>query len=64
MVKAKIQPRLLDINETARYLSLAPKTIRNRLGPKAPDPFPVQAKRVGRKVLFDRRDLDRYIDSL
>jgi hypothetical protein len=59
-----IKPRLLSIEETANYLSIAPKTIRNRLGPKAPDPFPVKPKRIGKRVLFDRRDLDRYIDEL
>lgn len=59
-----IRPRLLSVEETARYLSLAPKTIRNRLGPKAPDPFPVKPKRIGKRVLFDKKDLDRYIDQL
>jgi predicted DNA-binding transcriptional regulator AlpA len=59
-----IKPRLLNVEETANYLSIAPKTIRNRLGPKAPDPFPVKPKRIGKRVLFDRRDLDRYIDEL
>jgi hypothetical protein len=59
-----IQPRLLNVDETARYLSIAAKTIRNRLGPKAPDPFPVKPKRIGKRVLFDVRDLDAYVDSL
>ena len=59
-----IKPRLLNVEETANYLSIAPKTIRNRLGPKALDPFPVKPKRIGKRVLFDRRDLDRYIDEL
>ena len=56
--------RLLGIEETARYLGLAPKTIRNRLGVKAPDPFPVKPKHIGKRVLFDIRDLDKYVDSL
>ena len=56
--------RLLNVKETAKYLGLSPKTIRNRLGPKAPDPFPVKRRRYGRKVLFDLKDLDAYIDSL
>ena len=59
-----IQPRLLNIEQTARYIGLAPKTIRNRLGPKAPDPFPVKPKKLGGRVLFDIRDLDRFIDDL
>ena len=59
-----IRPRLLSVEQAAGYLGVSPKTIRNRLGPKAPDPFPVKAKRIGRRVLFDVRDLDSYIDSL
>ena len=60
----KIQPRLLNIEQTARYIGLAPKTIRNRLGPKAPDPFPIKPKKLGGRVLFDIRDLDQFIDEL
>ena len=59
-----IAPRLLNVEQTAQYLSISPKTIRNRLGPRAPDPFPVKPKKIGKRVLFDIRDLDRYIDAL
>ncbi len=61
---SQVQPRLLSVEETAKYLSIAPKTIRNRLGAKAPDPFPVKPKRIGKRVLFDLKDLNRYIDAL
>ena len=56
--------RLLSIEETAEYLGISPKTIRNRLGPRAPNPFPVKPKRIGKRVLFDVRNLDFYVDSL
>jgi len=59
-----IKPRLLSVDQTAKYLSIAPKTLRNRLGPKAPDPFPVKPKRIGKRVLFDRKDLDKFVDAL
>jgi len=59
-----IKPRLLSVDQTAKFLSIAPKTLRNRLGPKAPDPFPVKPKRIGRKVLFDRKDLEKFVDEL
>ena len=59
-----IKPRLLSVEQTAEYLSIAPKTLRNRLGPRAPDPFPVKPKRIGRKVLFDIRDLEHFCDQL
>jgi hypothetical protein len=57
-------PRLLDIDAAAAYLGLSPKTLRNRLGRKAENPFPVKPKRHGRKVVFDVRDLDKFADSL
>lgn len=56
--------RLMDLNSTATYLGLSEKTLRNRLYRGAANPFPVKPKRIGRKVLFDKRDLDRFIDSL
>lgn len=59
-----IKPRLLSVEQSAGYLGISPKTIRNGLGPKARDPFPVKPKRAGKRVLFDIRDLDAYIDSL
>ena len=58
------EPRLLTVDLAAQYLGLAPKTLRNRLGPKAENPFPIKPKRIGRKVLFDRKDLDAYADNL
>ena len=60
----KINPRLLGVENAARFLGIAPKTLRNRLGPRAPDPFPVKPKRIGKKVLFDIRDLEKYVDAL
>lgn len=59
-----LKPRLLSINDTAKYLGISAKTIRNRLGPKAPKPFPIKHKRWGKRVLFDKKDLDKYVDSL
>jgi hypothetical protein len=56
--------RLLTVEQTAHYLGLAPKTIRNGLGPKAQKPFPVKPVRLAGKVLFRLEDLDSYIDSL
>jgi hypothetical protein len=57
-------PKLLSIDQAAEYLSISPKTIRNGLGPRAPQPFPVKAKRFGKRVLFDINDLERYAEGL
>lgn len=63
-VKIVVNPRMLSVNQTAQYMGLATKTIRNRIGPKATNPFPVKPKRIGGRVLFDIRDLDSYLDGL
>jgi len=60
----QLRPRLLGIVETANYLGIAPKTLRNRLGPRAEHPFPVKPKRIGKRVLFDVKALDAFVDSL
>lgn len=56
--------RLFDIKEAALYLGLSPKTLYNGVHKKSTKPFPVRAKRVGGKVLFDILDLEKYVDSL
>jgi hypothetical protein len=56
--------RLLTVDEAAHYLGLAPRTLRNGLGPRAAKPFPVRPVRVGGRVLFEKKSLDRYVDSL
>jgi hypothetical protein len=58
------QARMLTVDETAEYLGISPKTLRNGLGPRAAKPFPVRPVRVGGRVLFRREDLDRYVDAL
>jgi hypothetical protein len=57
-------PRLLSIEQAAEYLSIAPKTIRNGLCRDVDKPFPVKPKRYGKRVLFDIKDLDKYVDSI
>jgi hypothetical protein len=64
MNETQIRPRMLSVEEAARYIGIAAKTIRNRTGPKASDPFPIKPKRIGSRVLFDVKDLDAYLDTL
>lgn len=48
-------PRLMDEPQAAEYLSIG-KTLLRMHGPKP--------KKLGRRVLYDRRDLDRWADRL
>jgi predicted DNA-binding transcriptional regulator AlpA len=56
--------RLLDVEETAAFLGVSPRTIYNRICRRSKTPFPVKPKRIGKRVLFDIRDLEAYVDSL
>ena len=56
--------RFMSVEEAAEYLSISPRTLYNRIAPKAKNPFPVRPKRIGKLVRFDRTQLDDWIDSL
>jgi predicted DNA-binding transcriptional regulator AlpA len=56
--------RLLSVEEAARYLGIAPRTIYNKTGRRAKVKFPVKPKRVGGSLRFDIKDLERYVESL
>ena len=60
-MEVKLNKRLLSVEEAAGYLSISPRTIYNEISKKT---FPVKPKRWGKRVLFDVRDLDTYIDSM
>jgi hypothetical protein len=57
-------PRLMDVPTAAAYIGMAEKTMRNRISRKSKNPLPIKVKRAGRTVLLDKRDLDRYADTL
>jgi excisionase family DNA binding protein len=59
------EPRkLLTVEQTAERLGIAAQTIYNGIARRTLKPFPIRAKRWGRKVLFDSRDIDSFIDSM
>lgn len=58
------EKRLLSIEETATYLGMSARTIYNAIAPKSKKPFPVKAKRIGKLVRFDIRDLERFVATL
>ena len=62
--KSERKPRMLTVRDSAAYLGIAEKTLRNRLGHRSPNPFPVKAKHIGGKVLFDVKELDEYLNKL
>jgi len=59
-----LDPRLLDLVQTARYLSVSPWTIRclEWSGVLSRVRIPLADGRDLRKLLFDRADLDRLIE--
>jgi hypothetical protein len=48
-------PRLMSVDLAARYLGIGQTSLRDH-GP--------QPKRLGARVLYDRKDLDRWADAL
>lgn len=58
-----IEKRLLSVEETAKYLKIAVRTIYNGVAPGSKRPFPIKPKRIGACVRFDKKDIDAYLDS-
>lgn len=56
--------RFLSVQETAKYLGISSQTLYNKISRGSEYPFPLKPKRIGRRVLFDIEDLNRYLDSL
>ena len=53
--------RYLSLKKAAEYLELSPRTLYNQVAPKAKRRFPVQPKRIGKRLIFDRLELDAYM---
>ncbi len=53
--------RMLDISDLATRIGLKPQTIRNKLNCGT---FPIKTKKIGRKLLWDIRDVDKFLDGL
>jgi excisionase family DNA binding protein len=53
--------KLLSVNETAAYLGISPKTIRNKISDGT---FPIKPVRLSGRVLFRIDDLDLLVDGL
>jgi predicted DNA-binding transcriptional regulator AlpA len=57
----KNQKRMLNFQELADYIGLRPQTIRNKY---YAGEFPIPAKKIFSKVLWDKKDVDKYLDTL
>ena len=64
MAENEIMPRLLSVADTAKYIGISAKTLRNRMSKGHPRPFPIKPIRNGGRVLFDKKAVDAWIDSL
>ena len=55
------QKRMMNFEELAEYIGLRPQTIRNKF---YAGEFPIPAKNIFSKVLWDQKDVDKYLDKL
>lgn len=55
------EKRMLNFDELAQYIGLSAQTIRNKFYAGV---FPIPAKKIFSKVLWDKKDVDRYLDRL
>lgn len=53
--------RMLNFEELSIYIGLAPQTIRNKF---YAGEFPIPAKKIFSKVLWDKKDVDKYLDNI
>jgi hypothetical protein len=53
--------RMLSTKELAHYINLAPQTIKNQFYAGT---FPIPATRLCRKLLWDKKVVDRCLDRL
>jgi predicted DNA-binding transcriptional regulator AlpA len=53
--------RMLNFEELAEYIGLRPQTIKNKF---YAGEFPIPAKKIFSKVLWDQKDVDKYLDKL
>jgi predicted DNA-binding transcriptional regulator AlpA len=52
---------MLTFEELAEYIGLRPQTIKNKF---YAGEFPIPAKKIFSKVLWDKKDVDKYLDKL
>jgi excisionase family DNA binding protein len=53
-----IEPRLMNVEQAARYLACSVHAIRQLQWSSA-----IPSLKIGKRIQFDRADLDRYVDA-
>ena len=51
----------MNFEELADYIGLRPQTIRNK---HYAGEFPIPAKKIFSKILWDKKDVDKFLDKL
>lgn len=58
---AAMEKRMLNLKELAEYINHSPQTIKNM---RSAGTFPIPPKQISRKLLWDKKTVDAYYDSL
>ena len=61
MATKNLRKRMLNFEELGEYIGLCPQTIRNKF---YAGEFPIPAKKIFSKILWDKIDVDKYLDKL
>ncbi len=56
-----ISRRMFNFDELGQYIGLSPQTIKNKF---YAGEFPIPAKRIFSKILWDIKDVDKYLEKL
>lgn len=56
-----LEKRMLNIQELTEYTGISRQTVYNQLSAGT---FPIKTKRLGRRLAWDRREVDRFLDQL
>jgi len=59
--KTVMPKRMLNFKELGHYIGLSPQTIKNKF---YTGEFPIPAKKIFSKTLWDIKDVDKYLDKL
>jgi len=60
----ELEKRWLNIKEAAERMTISHRSLYNRVCSKSKNPFPVQPKRIGRRLVFDLKAIDEYMEGL